>query len=336
MRTSGKYRSLALQGLLLSFSVLHTCSVIVGQNLVPNGSFEEYGHCPTSPGEADLATPWQKIRGTSDYFNACNTNDYCDVPRNAFGYQAAASGVSYCGLITYDEAEPDFREFLGVELTEPLIPGVEVHLSFKTSPGGWGWYNVQRFRYSVDNIGMLFTTQVWSGATGGIPNSSVLYLDEPLSDTLNWTMAAGTFTPDSAYRYLMLGNFFQDSHLEIMTQDPTAPYLGAYAFVDDVCVSYSQGPCLVGSGLSEGAKGSLIIGPNPFSEVLMVRTPDAKDLVGTVRDLVGRELWSGELAPSSSNEIHAEQWPFGALLMTIYKDGIRLHTQNLIHLSLSP
>ena len=82
--------SVALTSVLLS----------AGQNLVPNGSFEEYTSCPELISSVFL-TGWTNLHTTSaDYFNACNLNGVADVPLNQFGYQYASDGQAYVGLAT--------------------------------------------------------------------------------------------------------------------------------------------------------------------------------------------------------------------------------------------
>jgi hypothetical protein len=55
----------------------------VAQNLVPNGSFEEYTICPDFSGYVQYATGWENLHTNSaDYFNRCQTNLIVGVPFN--------------------------------------------------------------------------------------------------------------------------------------------------------------------------------------------------------------------------------------------------------------
>ncbi|MEO8587729.1 MAG: T9SS type A sorting domain-containing protein [Flavobacteriales bacterium] len=291
------------------------------QNLVPNPSFEEYTICPDSPGQADLSTSWLKFRWTPDYFNSCNANDYCDVPRNAFGYQPAATGSAYAGVVTYDSLQTDFREYLGVELIEPLSPGLSVYLSFKIAPGGWGWYAAQRFRYTTDRIGMFFTTQPWSGTVGPIPNTAAAYLEYPLLDTVNWTTITGTYIPDSAYTYVVLGNSFRDSLTNTLLQDGSAAYPGAYVYFDDVCVSVNPDDCLMAAGVRQYATDAVVLAPNPATSALTVRglAPGTR---ASIHDALGRQVWAGATTAGTwSFDVGA--WARGTYVLRVVHDEVR-------------
>jgi hypothetical protein len=72
------------------------------QNLVPNGSFEQYYSCPVFNGEADTCIGWHSFggiigaTGTPDYFNSCSI--VVGVPDNLCGRQMAYQGNGYMGL----------------------------------------------------------------------------------------------------------------------------------------------------------------------------------------------------------------------------------------------
>ena len=69
----------------------------LGQNLIPNSSFEIYDTCPTTlstPGDYQInhALGWYSpTYATSDYYNACNPG-IVSIPSNLLGYQVAMDG----------------------------------------------------------------------------------------------------------------------------------------------------------------------------------------------------------------------------------------------------
>src|SRR5690349_3253093 len=99
------------------------CTHLVAQNLVPNGSFEDVTTCPTGFGQLENAVPWTSFRASPDVFHGCATGDF-DVPTNLFGTRTAATGVGYAGMYCYYSALTNRREYIGVELSEALTPGV--------------------------------------------------------------------------------------------------------------------------------------------------------------------------------------------------------------------
>src|SRR5690606_1785401 len=99
------------------------------QNLVPNGSFEEYWECPTAndlnDGQFEKVKYWWKpTMGTSDYFNRCN-NGIVGVPNNFWGHQEPYSGNGYVGLVPISInslGNIDSYEYIQTQLTKSLKP----------------------------------------------------------------------------------------------------------------------------------------------------------------------------------------------------------------------
>ncbi len=254
------------------------------QNLVPNGSFEEYTQCPVSFGWAEYAVGWQQLYTRSaDYFNACNTNGVAGIPSNEFGYQHAADGQAYVGMGTYLDGDPLYREFLGVELVEPLQPGVPVCLSFKMAMGGFGSDPGNSAPYTAKGVGLQFFVDLpassnpfWESewASYLYPNSAALYLDVLPTDTSLWYAVSGTYIPDSAYRYMVVGNFFADSLSSPFLFDTVYGISNvAYAFIDDIRASVDLSFCDSSSGVSMTQRKWFKVGPNPCMDELMVEVP---------------------------------------------------------------
>src|SRR5688572_11555868 len=60
-----------LKNLLLLLFFL-SGGVCAGQNLVPNGSFEDTVSCPTAPAEMYKCVGWASYGGSPDYMNPCS------------------------------------------------------------------------------------------------------------------------------------------------------------------------------------------------------------------------------------------------------------------------
>lgn len=233
---------------------------------MPNGNFENYSACPDSPGQISYCIGWSSFSWTPDYFNACNANNYFDVPYNALGFQQASSGNGYIGLSTYWEEASNTREYAGATLDQPLVPGVEVYISFKLSPAGFGWYTPQTFKYTCNKVGILFLTQPWAGVDPPITDRCALCSQAVLADTLGWMQVSGVYVPDSAYTYIVVGNFFDDDSTDVQVLDSNGLYGGSYAFVDDVTVGLS--PLAIADGPFSNEVGSLSASPNPSTGVV--------------------------------------------------------------------
>lgn len=131
-------------------------SVAQAQNLVPNGSFEEYSYCPEEFSQFNgNVTGWSTCALTPDYFNECSSE--FGVPSNWLGYQWAADGSGYAWVITYQGNTPHIREFFCAQLTTPLTTGVPVYLSTQVAVGGFGYPNA--VQWTGKGIGMRLSTQ---------------------------------------------------------------------------------------------------------------------------------------------------------------------------------
>ena len=90
-----------------------------GQNLIQNGSFEQYTSCPTSHSQIDSALFWMNpstgttLTGSPDYYNQCAPNANYSVPSNSYTYQIAHNGFAYAGgYMTMLAMLSDVREYL--------------------------------------------------------------------------------------------------------------------------------------------------------------------------------------------------------------------------------
>lgn len=200
-------------------------------NLVPNPSFETYTQCPDDWGQIENANGWIDF-GSADYFNACaptsQTPYFFSVPSNSMGYQYAATGNAYCSFVTYAGGN-DSREFIGTQLSSPLEIGKKYFVSFKINLAGKNSFSC----YANNKIGILFSTSVIDYSTAfSLPNFAHIYTDSIITDTLNWVTISGIFIADSAYQYMMAGNFFSDSLTNSIMVDSTNTTFGYYLFDD--------------------------------------------------------------------------------------------------------
>ncbi len=174
------------------------------QNLIPNPSFEDTVACPYQYGQIDFALGWNSFGGTPDYLNSCDQTNYVSVPSNSFGIQNARSGKAYAGMLTY-EINGTYREYLACQLSQTLEIGQKYFVSYWISLG-----DKVGFRVATNKQGAKFTTSQYS-FNNPIPtnNFSPIYSDSIISDTVNWVQIKGSLIADSAYKYLVIGEFFR-------------------------------------------------------------------------------------------------------------------------------
>ena len=214
--------TLTLATLLLTFFVGRS-----QVNLVSNGGFEQYNTCPNAFSQLAYCNGWdQPTQGTSDYFNTCaNPNATVGVPVNFAGFQQPYQGNAYAGFYNYGNG---YREYARGTLT-PLVIGetyqVTIHIvkanyTDSYSDGFAVFFYQNGIGAPLNNWAPLpVTPQVDYGAAYGV-----------ITDTLNWTTMTATFTADSAYDHVIVGNFRDDANTNY--SGPQGQY--AYYYLDSV------------------------------------------------------------------------------------------------------
>lgn len=257
---------------LYLYTVFFFCAVFgYAQNLVPNPSFEIYSTCPNNDNQVDFATGWSGCSNTPDYFNSCNTivPDF-SVPNNWGGYQQPATGNAYCGIGTYASYSPDAREFIISQLNTPLTIGTKYFASFMTN---LSLYNTTYFNTASNKIGMLFSTVPYDAFNWApVNNGSQIYTNSIITDTANWVIVGGSFVADSAYKYVIIGNFFTDVNTDTLiynfdTSCSSSSCQTAYYFVDDVYVGTDS---LVSVVPTFSVKENISVFPNPTKDFINI------------------------------------------------------------------
>ena len=279
--------------------------ICVGQNLVPNYSFEVIDSCPTSHSQLMLANPWNMPANTSpatsDLFNACIIG-VVGVPDNVCGYQNANTGVGYAGVYTYGI---NIREYLQVELLSPLNAGSVYLVGMKVNPSDF-------HGIAVDGLGIYISTGAISGSGGTDPLPYLPQISNPtfnfLSDTLGWTDVSGFYTATGGENYITIGNFLDDFSTNITTINSQGIGRGYYK-IDDVTVSLA-------TGIEDiHHQNNIEIYPNPFEERLNIKSNYTDDLEMTIYDLTSRNMIHTRFTNSVS--LNTEQFGKGIYLYEI-------------------
>lgn len=307
-----------------------------GQNLVPNGSFEEYAECPDALNQMDRAVGWSRYRGSPDYFNRCDVFPHVGVPLNWFGWQEPATGDAYAGVVLWQDFPANTREHLGTMLTEPLQPEMPVYVSFKVSPATGG--SLEDMRWTVEGAGLRFTMAPYlHNGLAPLPNNAALYMGYTPMDTSAWYQISGMYIPDSAYQYVVLGNFFADTLITPVVLSPNSFFPAAYVYYDDVCVSYAAEDCDIGTGLAEPyERGRMRAYPMPFTDrcTVVFDRSHAETFDLELSDLSGRPVWRGTLPPGQrSVEVLVPNLPAAAYALRVTSPMGALRPIVLIHVS---
>lgn len=221
--------------LILLWVLFSFLSKSLGQNLVSNPSFEMYSICPTNIAQIANATNWQMVSGhagSPDFFHTCATSGLINVPNNAFGSQAPATGNGYAGLAMFYQSITNFREYLQTQLTSPLVAGTTYEISFKASLGDNSEYAGSDFSIYLSNNALTWAGGGWSPINTVTPQVA---FPTYIGSLTNWVTLTATYTAIGGEQYLVLGNFKDDVNT-LLTYIQSATYTTGYYYVDDFVV----------------------------------------------------------------------------------------------------
>lgn len=192
------------------------------QNLIPNGDFEEFTSLPTQWTQIERATGWICAGGTPDYSHLSGFNV-------SFG-NAPYSGLGQGGLFTYYRVDGniDTREYMSIQLIEPLKKGAKYKLDFYITNGDNSILN----RITTNNLGANFSLEPITQ----LGNSPILLTPqvecaEILESFYDWTELSFVFTAQDTFKYVTFGNFNDDSNT--LVSNPTSESI-AYYFFDKI------------------------------------------------------------------------------------------------------
>ena len=192
----------------LFFFFFFISSIGFSQNIIPNGSFEEFTKCPTRFSSEGLSTWYSPTLGTPDYFNTCSKNN-CGIPENWTGSSLSKSGKAYMGLVLLsnlpNSAESyrinNSREYFQVKLLKPLEKGESYCFTMYLKPSTLSHYN-------VDQVGVHFSKEkVKAQGFDQIIVKPQLNNNNQIIQGNKWTKFCSTFKAKGGEEYLTLGNF---------------------------------------------------------------------------------------------------------------------------------
>ncbi|MDX2361232.1 MAG: hypothetical protein QNK23_10525 [Crocinitomicaceae bacterium] len=232
----------------MKFSILTTMFLsltsvfftVNAQNLVPNGSFEDYTSLPISSGDWPLCVGWNNVNmnlgnwpyATPDYLHTSGIGD-AKLPNCKWADVNAQDGDAIMGLYSKHSSQLNSRDYIATQLTSPLVVGTTYTISFWLTSGSGNYY----YGSSSENFGVQLTsaplTQVQHENAGGTPQAIV-----PGSPWhTGWVFYSFSYVATSAYQYVTVGNFYTDAVTSTTVHYSGANYSGgSYYFVDDLIV----------------------------------------------------------------------------------------------------
>ncbi|MGV3636700.1 MAG: T9SS type A sorting domain-containing protein [Flavobacteriales bacterium] len=309
--------------------VLCTPYTTHAQNLVPNPGFEEADNCSDQLPPFVGIHDWYSVNGSPDHLRSCLPyGDFRGLPMNFFTYQEPFEGASCAGMYTYwqnDQAE--YREWIMAPLLEPMVVGQTYYTSFRANAAFGGTETNPQHWLANDKVGMRFATAAMPPWNVGDPfpvppNQAHMIHPQILADTVGWTLVSGSFVADSAYQYVMIGQFFSNDLTDTLHfADPNSVFLWyprAYTLVDAVCVSGNPCGCDLGQGVGEVQESGHVLFPNPAKDQLSLG--QRAGAVVQVLDVAGRMLWQGQIT-SDRWVLDVGSWARGAYVLHMAHGG---------------
>ncbi len=215
---------------------------VQAQNLVPNPSFEDTLFCPFALTQLYATNNWLNFGISPDYYNTCNTTNGAGIPNTFAGYQYARSGNGMAGIVIKrtpnNPSGPNAREHLGVELLDSLNIGSRYYFSCYIN-----FTHIYSGAIACNKFGMKVSIYSYDSTQhlAQINDFAHAYSDSIITDTVQWFNLKGSFIADVNYKYLILGNFWDDSQVSTISYGLIPDY--SYYFVDDVCLSLDSTYC---------------------------------------------------------------------------------------------
>lgn len=313
-----------MQRVLLAFYLAPCALPLLAQNLVPNPGFEETDSCTFGLGLGELHD-WYSANITPDHLQSCQPYGNANgLPMNTWTYQEPFEGNSCAGIFTYGPVDgmTEQREWLMVPLLDTLVPGQIYYCSFRANAAFGGTLLHPTIWLACDHLGMLFTTYdrhwTWGDPLPAALNQAHILYPQILSDTVDWTLVSGSFVADSAYTYLMIGNFFSNALIDTLRfADPANVeqwYDFSYTLIDAVCVSpYPEG-CELAHGAEEREESTPFVYPNPATYALVIGNAAGGDAM--VLDMLGQRVWSGRV-DRDRFAVEVGSWARGAYVLQV-------------------
>jgi hypothetical protein len=254
-------------------------------NLVPNPGFEDRIECVYNNGPISDAPPWfRPTEGTPDVFHECGivNEDLCPypdetyldswffgIPTNTIGCQEPHSGAGYAGSFYFQPGIAplyEYREYLAVELLEPLQAGQQYLVSYYVSLA-------ERMTHGIWALQVAFLNEPYFNLSSPtfipIQPSLTHTTGNFITDKEGWVEISGVYTAQGGELYMYMGNFQANIYTESIDvmngQSTQSHYLNsAYYYIDDVYV----GTDLL--SLTEQIAFHLNLWPNPVHDRLNI------------------------------------------------------------------
>ncbi|RNC89369.1 MAG: OmpA family protein [Allomuricauda sp.] len=213
------------------------------QNLIVDGSFEEYNSCPSKTSSFHhyfdhISAP---TTSSGDYFNTCGSSDY-SVPGNFKGEQEAAEGDGYVGIYLY--ALNDYREYVQLNTAQTLKQGYPYKVRIRVSLADHSALALKNMSLVLGNRKIVRpSSSALSYAKLDLMQGFDFYrvnltADGSLGEKDGWVTLSAEFVAKGFENHMILGNFQNNVDTQLLAtskQRETGDF--SYYYFDDVSLT---------------------------------------------------------------------------------------------------
>lgn len=205
-------------------------------NIVPNPGFERYSSAPIGWSYkgaffGEVVKYWFSATTASPDIYGPDVHVPMDWAEKGFGEQKAHTGKSMAGITVFGctNGKPHCREFIEIQLSEPLVIGQAYYVEF--------WTTHLTKSLQINNLGVYFSVGEIKRLTDEVLVREAQVSAKNIVPAPNgkWVKVSGQFVAKYEAEYLVIGNFKDDFNtLSIAPREDSYNY--AYYYIDDVLV----------------------------------------------------------------------------------------------------
>jgi len=227
------------RGLLFAFFFLLNFLLIAQKpsaNIVPNPSFERFASAPIGWSYkgayfGEVVKYWFSATTASPDIYGPGVHVPMDWAEKGFGDQNPRTGKSFAGLTLFGctNGKPHCREFVEIQLAEPLVIGQAYYVEF--------WVTQLAKSLQINNLGAYFSISEIKRLTDEVLVREAQVSAKNIVPAPNgkWVKVSGQFVAKYEAEYVVIGNFRDDFNtLSIAPREDSYNY--AYYYLDDVLV----------------------------------------------------------------------------------------------------
>ena len=221
--------------LLLNCSLFSQKASKLGtDNIIPNPGFEKYSSTPIGwfyKGKhyTDVMKYWSSATAASPDVFGPKVRVPSHWTAKGFGEQTPHTGESMSGITVYGctEGKPHCREYIQIQLLEPLVINQKYYAEF--------WVSHLPRSLKVNGLGMYFSLEKLNVNTDGPLNlkPQIAAAEVISAPDHRWVKISGRFQATAEAEYLVIGNFLADSLTNIRSPGANALNYGYY-YIDDI------------------------------------------------------------------------------------------------------